>query len=895
MGKSPTTMVVKTGAATSKKRKAGAEADREDALAEFDEKSMEIVDTKRLSAALSSNGSNTKMTVVNIIVLDPSCKVILVATGSEVELACQVRDDLEARGIGADVVSMPCMELYEAQEEAYKHEILPNDPSILKVSIEAGENVTPAQAKAAAAREVESKDVGAAAEEAGGNPAEDADADGASGGAGESGSSGSAGASGGADMDGASGPAPCPTAASGPGGAAAEAAQAAGGGGLLAHPLPAPYNPNTPCAAAARANAKAVSQGTAADADAAAAAPAGASGAAAAPAAPVANFFFLETQDGALAHARSRLRGRSQARAAARAAQAMSTSMVMSMGHRLGGRASVQAHMHAAMWAWQLSAMQQQQQQQMLSKGPNDDIKAVKRGLLKIKAEIRCKDMGEATAVATRLNDANSEPMRFQLMLKTLGLNVRRFRMPRIARIEDAAPPPYLTRAQMQAKIISDRRTFTDKLLEAQNKLSTAANADTVDDYKGAVSALTEDIDLLQHGLDMKTKMQHNQAIMNHLENLADETMKKEIANRERTANRKQAVTDAMLTCVKAAHTEYEQRASQLLEARAKLNVLMGETKTATAAAKAAQARLFTDAFVTTRMDVSLRLRREIKKGVGGCGGGMQEEEQRSSLWLCVCVCFRLVSVLTPALCPLVSLSLPFCPPPPPPPQLMTRFATAAALYRRFVDLAGNRLEHLKRKVDAMDEAVGKVPTMMPNCGLDKRSFNDSVGLGDAKLVKAEDEAASKATSAFELKKHLPCIAKKLGVHEDPAEIPDLYPTYCTLVPGEGDPKKAAEKEDKEFASLKTPGGGKALSAAPSSPEGGQGEGASGDSGASGGASGGAVGADDAMGSSGGGSSGGSGASGAGGASSESVEDQAAKEAAQLAGGDDVTGQDMGE
>jgi uncharacterized membrane protein YgcG len=507
----------------------------------------------------------------------------------------------------------------------------------------------------------------------------------------------------------------------------------------------------------------------------------------------------------------------------------MSTSMVMSMGHRLGGRASVQAHMHAAMWAWQLSAMQQQQQQQqMLSKGPNDDIKAVKRGLLKIKAEIRCKDMGEATAVATRLNDANSEPMRFQLMLKTLGLNVRRFRMPRIARIEDAAAPPYLTRAQMQAKIISDRRTFTDKLLEAQNKLSTAANADTVDDYKGAVSALTEDIDLLQHGLDMKTKMQHNQAIMNHLENLADETMKKEIANRERTANRKQAVTDAMLTCVKAAHTEYEQRASQLLEARAKLNVLMGETKTATAAAKAAQARLFTDAFVTTRMD------------------------------------------------------------------LMTRFATAAALYRRFVDLAGNRLEHLKRKVDAMDEAVGKVPTMMPNCGLDKRSFNDSVGLGDAKLVKAEDEAASKATSAFELKKHLPCIAKKLGVHEDPAEIPDLYPTYCTLVPGEGDPKKAAEKEDKEFASLKTPGGGKALSAAPSSPEGGQGEGASGDSGASGGASGGAVGADDAMGSSGGGSSGGSGASGAGGASSESVEDQAAKEAAQLAGGDDVTGQDMG-
>ncbi|WP_333605775.1 transketolase [Novosphingobium sp.] len=65
-------------------------------------------------------------------------KVILIATGSEVELACKVRDELERRGIGADVVSMPCMELFEAQDEAYKHEVLPHDPSILRVSIEAG-------------------------------------------------------------------------------------------------------------------------------------------------------------------------------------------------------------------------------------------------------------------------------------------------------------------------------------------------------------------------------------------------------------------------------------------------------------------------------------------------------------------------------------------------------------------------------------------------------------------------------------------------------------------------------------------------------------------------------------------------------------------------------------
>ena len=63
-------------------------------------------------------------------------KVVLVATGSEVALACDVRDALEAKGIGADVVSMPCMELFDAQDEAYRRDLLPNDA--LLVSIEAG-------------------------------------------------------------------------------------------------------------------------------------------------------------------------------------------------------------------------------------------------------------------------------------------------------------------------------------------------------------------------------------------------------------------------------------------------------------------------------------------------------------------------------------------------------------------------------------------------------------------------------------------------------------------------------------------------------------------------------------------------------------------------------------
>ena len=63
-------------------------------------------------------------------------KVAIVATGSEVELAVKVREALEADGIGADVISMPSMSRYLAQDAAYKADLLPAD--VVKVSIEAG-------------------------------------------------------------------------------------------------------------------------------------------------------------------------------------------------------------------------------------------------------------------------------------------------------------------------------------------------------------------------------------------------------------------------------------------------------------------------------------------------------------------------------------------------------------------------------------------------------------------------------------------------------------------------------------------------------------------------------------------------------------------------------------
>lgn len=63
-------------------------------------------------------------------------KVVLLATGSEVSLACDVAAALEEQGIGADVVSMPCWELFEEQDAAYQADVIPNDA--LLVSIEAG-------------------------------------------------------------------------------------------------------------------------------------------------------------------------------------------------------------------------------------------------------------------------------------------------------------------------------------------------------------------------------------------------------------------------------------------------------------------------------------------------------------------------------------------------------------------------------------------------------------------------------------------------------------------------------------------------------------------------------------------------------------------------------------
>jgi transketolase len=64
-------------------------------------------------------------------------QLILIATGSEVSLALEAREQLQSEGIPTRVVSMPCWELFEEQAKAYRDEVLP--PAITaRLGIEAG-------------------------------------------------------------------------------------------------------------------------------------------------------------------------------------------------------------------------------------------------------------------------------------------------------------------------------------------------------------------------------------------------------------------------------------------------------------------------------------------------------------------------------------------------------------------------------------------------------------------------------------------------------------------------------------------------------------------------------------------------------------------------------------
>ena len=66
--------------------------------------------------------------------------IILIGTGSEVQLAYNAAEILEEKGIGVRVVSMPSWELFEKQSEEYKEEILPKKVT-KRLSVEAGSSL----------------------------------------------------------------------------------------------------------------------------------------------------------------------------------------------------------------------------------------------------------------------------------------------------------------------------------------------------------------------------------------------------------------------------------------------------------------------------------------------------------------------------------------------------------------------------------------------------------------------------------------------------------------------------------------------------------------------------------------------------------------------------------
>lgn len=107
------------------------------ALEKADGPSLLALSRQNLSQLRTDGGENRSAKgAYRLIAAAAERKVVLIATGSEVEIAVAVRAELEAQGIGADVISMPSWERFDAQDAAYRDDILPHH--VVRVSIEAG-------------------------------------------------------------------------------------------------------------------------------------------------------------------------------------------------------------------------------------------------------------------------------------------------------------------------------------------------------------------------------------------------------------------------------------------------------------------------------------------------------------------------------------------------------------------------------------------------------------------------------------------------------------------------------------------------------------------------------------------------------------------------------------
>ena len=104
------------------------EADKPSILA-LSRQNLPALRTEAVAGNLSAKGAY-------VIAGDSSADVVIFATGSEVAIAVAALEALKAEGIAAKVVSVPSMELFAAQPESYRNEVIGNARA--KVAIEAG-------------------------------------------------------------------------------------------------------------------------------------------------------------------------------------------------------------------------------------------------------------------------------------------------------------------------------------------------------------------------------------------------------------------------------------------------------------------------------------------------------------------------------------------------------------------------------------------------------------------------------------------------------------------------------------------------------------------------------------------------------------------------------------
>jgi transketolase len=90
----------------------------------------------RQNIRVTTDGSAVERGAGIVADSDGAPQVVLVGTGSEVEVCVDAAAALNERGIAARAVSLPSWDRFAQQEEAFRHEILP--PGVPVVSVEAG-------------------------------------------------------------------------------------------------------------------------------------------------------------------------------------------------------------------------------------------------------------------------------------------------------------------------------------------------------------------------------------------------------------------------------------------------------------------------------------------------------------------------------------------------------------------------------------------------------------------------------------------------------------------------------------------------------------------------------------------------------------------------------------